>query len=189
MDSITIWALIHVNGHPVRPVAPYCQTKPNTVKTWKSQETAIAPNLTMGQCDMLLRTSSFMPGKGGIGICNGMSYQDGWVNLFPWARGNYSISTGIHCPAVSWTCWNVLYLEWNMRHWKRGEGGGLGLAYPVSSPSFHNVHANMYVQSGQVPKAADLPFLKARWARSVFYWYNHLTTVFVPPLAWKTEHP
>lgn len=37
-----------------------------------------------------------------------------------------------------------------------------------------------YVQPGQVPTAANLPVLKARWAHAVFYWYNHLATVFLP---------
>ena len=39
-----------------------------------------------------------------------------------------------------------------------------------------------YVQPGQVPKATNLPLLQARWAHSVFYWYNHLATIFVPSI-------
>ena len=37
-----------------------------------------------------------------------------------------------------------------------------------------------YTQPGHVPKAANLPLLKAGWAHSVFHWYNHLATIFVP---------
>lgn len=37
----------------------------------------------------------------------------------------------------------------------------------------------MICTSRHVSKAANLPLLKARWARSLFCWYNHLATIFV----------
>lgn len=49
----------------------------------------------------------------------------------------------------------------------------VGLLYPGFSLSKgeNSPHSN---------KIASLPFLKARWALSVFHWYYHLVTVFVP---------
>lgn len=47
---------------------------------------------------------------------------------------------------------------------------------------------NMYGMHNQVPKAANFPFLKARWAHSVFHWYNHLASVFVPFVGFYTVH-
>ena len=46
------------------------------------------------------------------------------------------------------------------------------------SASFPSQHV-WYLQPGQVPKTANLPFYKARWTCSVFHWYNHLAAVIV----------
>ena len=39
-----------------------------------------------------------------------------------------------------------------------------------------------YIQPSQVPKAANLPLLKARWARLVSHWYDHLAAMFIPSI-------
>ena len=39
-----------------------------------------------------------------------------------------------------------------------------------------------FVFSELPEKPANLPHLKARWARSVFHWHDHLAAVFVPSL-------
>lgn len=72
-------ASIHLNNQPVWPVAPHVglgipPKTTNTVKIWKSLETAIVPTLTVDPCAMLLRTlSSIMPGKVlSTRICSGM---------------------------------------------------------------------------------------------------------------------
>ena len=36
-----------------------------------------------------------------------------------------------------------------------------------------------FVFSELLEKLADLPHLKTCWARSVFYWYDYLATIFV----------
>ena len=54
------------------------------------------------------------------------------------------------------------------------------LLTPVSAPS--PSHHDWYPQPGWVPKAANLPLFKARWACSVSHWYNHLSAIFVPSI-------
>lgn len=34
-----------------------------------------------------------------------------------------------------------------------------------------------------LPKTANLFHLQSRWTRSVFQWYDHLTSIFVPQIA------
>ena len=96
-------------------------------------------------------------------ICNGMSDQGGWVTFHPWVRGNYWISVGSCCLATSCTCWNTLYLEWNILGDEEGrvEGGRPHLAYLTPSPSPHTGQrylpsGNMYGMNDQV-KLLKLP--------------------------------
>lgn len=59
---------------------------------------------------------------------------------------------------------------------------GSGLAYATPSPSppaWQCCQHTWYTQPGQIPKAANLPLLKAR---CVFQWYNHLATIFIPSI-------
>lgn len=37
------------------------------------------------------------------------------------------------------------------------------------------------------PKAAQLPLLEDRWVCSLFCWYHHLATTFIPPLVWMLD--
>lgn len=55
---------------------------------------------------------------------------------------------------------------------------------PASMGLTELLQPGLSLETGENPplatKIADLPLLKARWARSVCYWYDHLPTVFVP---------
>ena len=101
---------------------------------------------------------------------------------------------GPHCPAISWTYWNTPYLNGTCTI-ERGEKVGV-LLWNIPPP----VHLFMpdnaaspeqhvwYAQASQVPKAANLPLLEARWAHSVFHWYDHLDAVFVPSFGFYTVY-
>lgn len=72
----------------------------NIEKVWKLREIAIALPLSVGQCNMLLRTSSaIMPGKGGIYWNLEWDIHQAWYSnnscFELWMRGNYSVSTRI----------------------------------------------------------------------------------------------
>ena len=130
--------LTHLDDQPVGPITTY--TWPGTpVKTLniinvegrQGRQTDIPLTLTMGQSAVLLRTPSpLTPGKDIIyRNCNRISHWDRWVTWTPWWGGTTESPMGSY-PATSWTCWNTLYVVWNTKQSKRGEGGGRGLAYP-----------------------------------------------------------
>ena len=86
--------------------------------------------------------------------------------------------------AASWPYLNILNLKWNTYYWKRGKGASPSQASPTpsllpdsaASPGQHVWH----IQTGWVPKAPpNFPFLKARWAHSVFHWYSLFSAIFV----------
>ena len=123
-----------------------------------------------------------------------MSHKDGWTNLHPWVRGNYSISTGIplfYCKLDLWKC-TISGLEYlppkEGRRW--GFWPGISPIHPLTpdsgaSPGRHEC----YAQPGQVPKAANLPLLRPGghipFSIGLITWMPS----FFPPLAWKTlEH-
>ena len=126
----------------------------NTRNVWTLWETAITLTLTVDQCTILLRAPSPHPtwersyplefAMGcSTGICE-LLCTPGRTSL-----GKYTITTGICCPAASWTCESIQSLEWNKRHSKRGEGRGpcLTLSHPqsISSPmTVLPLLANMY---------------------------------------------
>lgn len=72
------------------------------------------------------------------GICSGQSHQNRWVTSQPWVRRNYSISTGILLSCCEPELWKHTLPGMEHPPLKKGENGGLGLAYhtPRSSPSW-----------------------------------------------------
>lgn len=162
--SILSQALIHLNDQPIGPIAPKAKLgtpaeTTSAVKLWKSWETATVPTLTLDQWAMLLRTQSpITPWKGSIYWNLHWDIPPGWVNCF--VVRNYSVSTGISLSCCKPDLLNALYLEWNMPHWKKGEGGSSGLAYPAPTSAPHtwwcSSPANMYGMHNQV-KFLKLP--------------------------------
>lgn len=112
-----------------------------------------------------------------------------WICSNIWMRRNHSICMGIplsYCKPD--LCWNTLYLEWNNAPLKEGRKWGswsgiachsVFLSMPDSATS-HGQHV-WYAQPCQVPKAANLPLLKAKWVFSLLYQHDHLAS----PLAWS----
>lgn len=124
------------------------------------------------------------------GICDGRSPGTGEF-LTPGRGGSTPFPLGSHCTAASWTCGNVLCLEWNTPHQKRGKGRGSGLAHPV--PSLLTLHsvasASQLYDMRSLAQFLKLPAcLSTRPGEDVLplHSYGHLATVFVPPLAWRT---
>lgn len=95
---------------------------------------------------------------------------------------------GSHCPAASQTCWNLLYLPTilTIERWKKVGILVRHIPHPVHlfTPDIAASFGQYvwYTQLGQVPKAANLPLLKARCECSVFHWYDHLASIFVPSI-------
>ena len=141
----------------------------------------------MYQCAMLLWTyNSIMPGKEIMWICNETYCQDGWVTLHPWVREYYSISTGIllSCCKLDLLKGTIPVMEHTPLKERRKEGSWFGISCPVHllmpDGAISSGQHGWCAWPGQVPKAASLPLLKAKWACSVFHWYDHLATIFVP---------
>ena len=123
-----------------------------------------------------------------IGVCNETSHWDGWVTLHQWVKWNYSVSTGILL-----SCYKLDLLKCTIsgtEHTPSREEQVKVLTWHILPPihllmshsvAFPGQHVQ-YAQPGQVPKAAILPLLKARWTCSVFHWYDHLAAVFVPSI-------
>ena len=105
----------------------------------------------------------------------------------PWWRGISSCSTGIPLSCCKPDLLQCPILE--IEHTPLREGEKLEILVWNILPVVHllkpDVVASLsqhvwYAQPGQVPKAVNLPLLKARWAHSVFHWYNRLAAIFVP---------
>ena len=124
------------------------------------------------------------------GICSGTTHCAGWATLYSWVRGNYSISIGIPLSCyTSWTCWNILYLEWNTYHWRRRRWESWsGIFCPKSISSLLTVlptPAKMYGIYNQI-KFLKLPTsLSSRpdvFSNGTIIWQPSL----FPLLAWRT---
>lgn len=120
---------------------------------------------------------------------SGTSCQAGWVTLHCWVRGIYSVYAGFPLSCCKLDLLKCTTLRMEHTPLKEVRRWGPGLAFLVlihllipdgdASPS----QLEWYVKPGQVPKAANLPLCKNRWAYSVSHWYNHWATVFVPSIA------
>lgn len=127
---------------------------PNTIKAWKSWETAIDQTLSRDQYAMLLRTP--FPINPGIYIIYWNLQWDiplGWVSYFKSpVRGNNSVSTGNLMSCCKTVLLKCTFLEWNTCHWKRRESVGPGMVNPTKSAASAGQQV-WFVQPGQVPKA------------------------------------
>ena len=122
-------------------------------------------------------------------IGNAMSHPDGWVTSHPLVRESYSIFTGIllSCCKLDLLKCAVPGMEHApLRQGRRWEPWSV-----ISPPPVHLLMPDSaaslsqhvwYAQPGQVLKAANLCLLTARWAHSVFGWYDHSTAIFVPSI-------
>ena len=155
----------------------------NTLKIRKSQESH-CPNAHGGStCCAAENTESCLEKALYTENFNGMFHQETWVTFTPGLGGATQSPLGLVC------CKSDL-LEKNTHHWKEEEVEILLWHILPASPSPPGwqcclpwtICVRVCIRPGQVPKAAHL---KARWACSVFHWYNHLAAFF-PPLAWRT---
>lgn len=90
----------------------------------------------------------------------------------------------VHCCQPDLLKCIILETEHELLKEGRKWGSWSGISHPHSiiSHQHYCLHRPTCItcKRGQVPKAANLLFFKARWTHSVFHWYNHLATIFVP---------
>lgn len=74
-----------------------------------------------------------------------MVHLPGWVSYFTplGAVQLFSLPWDLVLTA-RWTWWYILYLKWNMNHWKRGESEGPGMAYLSPNPSSYTWQCSLF---------------------------------------------
>ena len=79
----------------------------------------------------------------------------------------------LHCPGIYWVVPSGNQGLYGINLWLWFPPGRLGRCAPGVPWAKARLHPG-------VINIASFPHLQARWACSVFHWYDHLATVFVP---------
>ena len=177
MDYSTISGFTTFKWPPSRACCPICQTgEPcwgtSTLKVWKSGETTIAPNLHFKLTSYASENTKFhhaweesylpefamrCPTRMGD-----LLRTSGWMETL-------CSSLGSHCPGTT----GPVETEYPCNRTQTIKRKKVFGSWPgISHPQFISLYlivlpgsANMWcAQPGQVPKATNLPLLKARWA-------------------------